>query len=188
MKSVGSGCPAHSISEDAENASSLVETKKSSGSSQEETLSFLNSLPEIHKPKPKPERSVLDEHLAFLSSLPKASSTPLAANLKVEATPVLEVNEENKPQDRPLQKKKISRKVKRQSQQQLMKEEKNRLEKERAEAKRLEMDKCRREAEEREKRIALEEERARANELAILEEQAKVKPRKKSLLGRLVGA
>jgi hypothetical protein len=186
MKSVGSSFLARSISEDAENASSLVETKKTRESSQEETLSFLNSLPEIHKPKPK--RSVLEEHLAFLSSLPKASSTPSTANLKVEAAPVLEVNEENKPQDRSLQKKKISRKVKRQSQQQLMKEEKNRLEKERAEAKRLEMDERRREAEEREKRIALEEEQARANELAILEEQAKARPRKKSLLSRLVSA
>ncbi|MDF7823938.1 hypothetical protein P4B35_07925 [Pontiellaceae bacterium B12227] len=156
-------------------------------SSRDETLSFLNSLPEVHKPKPKPERSLLDEHLAFLSSLPGSDSQPAAVAPVPEPEPVMEVTKHAVPENSPPKQKKAGRKVKKRNHQQLMKEEKNRLEKERAEAKRIEMQQRRQEAEERERRIALEREQDRLNQQAILEEKSKAGP-KQSLFKKLVGA
>lgn len=166
---------------------SPVEKHTSNYSSRDETLSFLKSLPEVHKPKPKPERSALDEHLAFLNSLPRINSQSVAYSPGSMPEPVLGVPSDCVPDKTPPKKKKNSRKVKKRSHQQVMKEEKNRLEKERAEAKRIEVQKRRQEADERERRIALEQERA--NHEAILKESEinKATP-KRSIFKKLVGA
>jgi hypothetical protein len=56
------------------NSGSENKKDRSNTSELEATRSFLDNLPQANKPEPK--KSTLDDHLAFLNSLPKAAPKP----------------------------------------------------------------------------------------------------------------
>lgn len=115
----------------------------------EETLSFLNSLPEVKKPMPK--RSVREEHLDFLNSLPQVPVSRAKAVASDQSESAL------------------SRIEKEELQVQSLREESIRLEQDAELAKLLEQQ----ETEELEKRIAMELEESGANQSGYLNSKSK---------------
>jgi hypothetical protein len=163
------------LEHEAPEPSKIDDVENANHNNLDETLSFLNSLPEVVKPEPK--RSVLDEHLAFLDNLRKAPHASVAVDAVIEPEPMQEAETPAKTAPRTNEAREVvphkteRPKPKKKKSSQLMKEEKNRREKERAEAKRRE----RRKAEQQQEKVTQEEPPSEAK-------------RKPSFFGKLLGA
>lgn len=69
------------------NSGSDNKKDKTNASELDATRSFLDNLPQVKKPEPK--KSALDDHLAFLNSLPKAAPKPAVEPVEeISETPV----------------------------------------------------------------------------------------------------
>lgn len=154
-----------------EAASKPTENEALQTSTLDDQLSFLNSLPVVKKPKPEPEQSELDEHLAFLSNLrrldtqeeqaepasqpdaeavitptPSEEASDSTPSGKVRPTPVVKQEQPLQPTIHQPKKKKVRPAQKNKNASRFQREEKNRREKEKADAKKAEIRKRQQEA------------------------------------------
>ena len=142
----------------------------SQSSTLDDQLAFLNSLPVAQKPKPAPKHNDLDDHVAFLGRLSQildqdekpepatvsdvnevSSSADSVAEISLpdaEHDPAPVVKQKNTPQPTILapKKKTVRPAQKNRSASQIQREEKNRLQKEKADAKKAEIRKRQQEA------------------------------------------